>query len=148
IFRRYQQINYRPPSLSLHGNSPRYTPWAAHLPPLCASILMTDINSCTKVLLGICLERADLGATPPIFGFAQYVSTLALLVVVFNVSDFRYRFRLLLTRLPVRNIAFGVGASIGVLILLIDIWFNNAWLIPARLNFHNNLRAVLAVVFI
>lgn len=106
------------------------------------------MTSCAKVIWGICLEPATIGEAVPIFGFAQYISTLALLVVVFNVSDFRYRFRLLLTRLPVRSIAFSVATSVGALILLIDVWFHNAWWIPAKLNSHNNLRAALAVVFL
>ena len=113
-----------------------------------ATAMNDATTTCANVLLHICFERAELGSAPTIFGFAQYVSTLALLVVVFNVSDFRYRFRLLLARFPVRPIAFTIGATIGALILLIDVWFQNAWWIPAKLNSHNNLRAFLAAVFL
>ena len=86
------------------------------------------------------------GATS-IFGFAQYISTLALLVVVFNVSDFRYRFRLFLTRLNARRFAFITSAAIGLLFLLVDLWFQNRWLIPAKINSHNNIRSALAGAF-
>jgi len=53
---------------------------------------------------GFHLEPAT-SDTSSVFGLAQFLSTLALLVVVLNVSDFRYRYRLSITRYDVRWIA-------------------------------------------
>ncbi len=82
-----------------------------------------------------------------LFGFSEYLAALALLLVILSNSDFKYRFRLSLTTFNAQKFAFLVSFLIGFLILLIDAWFNNGWLIPARLNNANNLRLFLALFF-
>ncbi len=82
------------------------------------------------------------------FGFAQFLSTLALLVVVFNVSDFRYRYRLSVLRYNVRIIAIVTSIFVATGLLIADIWFNNGFEIFTFLNNYSNITIFLATIFL
>lgn len=94
------------------------------------------------------LIPAKIPNTGSIFGFAEYIASLALLLVILMASDFRYRYRLSLTKRDLKEVGLWVGSTIGVLILAIDVWFQNGWPIPKLLANPNNLKAVLAVAFL
>jgi len=83
-----------------------------------------------------------------IFNLSDYLATLALFFVIITVSDFRHRFRLLVTAPPCIPIAFTISFGIGFLILIIDFWFSNNWLTPAAMNNSNNIKVVLALLFL
>ena len=90
-------------------------------------------------------------ATAPsqsLFGLAEYLTALALLFVVLTVSDFRYRYRLQVTRLNLIKTSFYVAFGIGFIILAIDAWVSNGWLVPAILNSANNIKLLLALLFL
>ncbi|WP_363346257.1 hypothetical protein [Methylocystis echinoides] len=86
--------------------------------------------------------------TSSVFGLAQFLSTLALLVVVFNVSDFRYRYRLHVTRYDVRRIAILTASTIACILLLTEFWFQNALPLPHFLNHYGNIKIILAAFFL
>jgi len=67
---------------------------------------------------------------PKIFGFAEFVSSLALLVIVYTVTDIRYRFRIAITPLPLYRLTFILIAVIGVESLLTEIWMAEGWWVP------------------
>ncbi|MBM3577267.1 MAG: hypothetical protein FJX40_06310 [Alphaproteobacteria bacterium] len=96
---------------------------------------------------GFQLEPA-ISDTSSVFGLAQFLSTLALLVVVFNVSDFRYRYRLYVTRYDIRKAAILTASAIAGVLLLTEFWFQNALPIPRFLNHYSNIKIVLAAVFL
>jgi hypothetical protein len=83
-----------------------------------------------------------------LFGLAPFVSTLALLVVVLNVADYRYRFRLSVRKYNLRRVGFVVSGLIAFGLLLTDVWFNNRLPILHCLNNYNNITSALAFVFI
>jgi hypothetical protein len=67
---------------------------------------------------------------PPvsIFSFANFISALALLIIMYTLVDIRYRFRIAIARLPLINISlihlsFGVIILIGFGTLITDYWF-------------------------
>lgn len=95
----------------------------------------------------VCFEPATT-AMSPLFGFAEFLSIMALLFVVLTLSDFRYRFRLLVTRYDLKKVAIYTSFGIGAAILIIDLWFYNSWWIPVRLNDQNNLKFFLAIIFL
>jgi hypothetical protein len=68
-------------------------------------------------------------AGPRIFGFAEFISALALLVIVFTVVDFRYKFRLQVAPTPLFRVTFGVIGAIGILTLLTEVWVAQDWLV-------------------
>ncbi|MBD9478504.1 hypothetical protein [Pseudoxanthomonas sp. PXM02] len=76
--------------------------------------------------LGICTEalRSD-GAR--LFGFAEYLAALALIVVLWTIVEPRYRLRLEVAKIDIRRAAFYVIAAVGVLTLITDLWRAQGW---------------------
>lgn|GEM_PF-2109973 len=66
-------------------------------------------------------------ADPKIFGFAEYIAALALMVLAWTTVDYRYRFHVETARYDVRRIAFTVIAAVGLLTLITDVWRASAW---------------------
>ena len=94
------------------------------------------------------LITSEVPTSGSIFGFAEYLSALALFLVVMTVSDFRFRYRLSLTRIDLRRVGFGLGFGVGAAVLAIDVWFQNGLPIPRVFANPNNLKAALALVFL
>jgi hypothetical protein len=83
-----------------------------------------------------------------VFTFANFIAALALLLVVMIAADFRYRYRLSLTRRNLRRIGYWVGLGVGVSLLSTDLWYQNNLPIPQFLANPNNLKAALGFVFL
>lgn len=83
-----------------------------------------------------------------IFGFPEFLTALALLMLVYGVSDARYRFRIHVAPLPLPKITFWSIVVIGGASLLIDVWYAEAWPTTAGLVGRAGLQAVLAVAFL
>ena len=96
---------------------------------------------------GFSLEPAA-SDTSNVFGLAQFLSSLALLVVVFNVSDFRYRYRLYVTRYNLSKVAIYTASMVAGALLLTEVWFQNALPIPHCLNHYANIKIALAGIFL
>jgi len=90
-------------------------------------------------------------SSPPtsgsIFGFSEYLASLALFLVVVSSSDFRFRFRLACDHTDLRILGSWLAALIGFFLLLTDVWFQNNLPVPKILANANNIKAVLAIVF-
>ncbi|MFM0263112.1 hypothetical protein [Paraburkholderia sediminicola] len=67
---------------------------------------------------------------PKFFGFAEYLASLALMVLAWTTADVRYQFRVRAAPLPLIPIAYGVVAGVGALTLLTDLWRAAGWLVP------------------
>jgi len=91
-------------------------------------------------------------ASPPetgsIFGLAEYLASLALFLVVMTTSDFRYSYRLSLTRFDLRKVGLWIGLGVGVVILVTDVWFQNGFPVPKLLSNANNIKAVVGFVYL
>ncbi len=81
---------------------------------------------CYKV---ICFVPLDANA-PKIFGFTEFLTALALMVLAWTIADVRYRFRIQTAPLALQKITFSVVAAVGVLTLLTDLWRAEEWLVP------------------
>jgi hypothetical protein len=97
---------------------------------------------------GFRLEPAKVAGSAHIFGIGEFISALALLVIVDTVSDFRYRYRFAVQRLNVQTLGIWVAATIGALLLLTECWFQNSLPIPRFINSYGNLKIFLAVAFL
>lgn len=65
-----------------------------------------------------------------IFGFSEYISALALIVLAWTTVDYRYRLHVQTSAINVRLLAFyGVGC-IGLLTLATDLWRASGWFVP------------------
>ena len=67
---------------------------------------------------------------PKFFGFSEFLTGLALLVLAWTIADVRYRFRVNTAPIPLQRITFSVVGVIGVLTLLTDWWRAEQWLVP------------------
>lgn len=67
---------------------------------------------------------------PTIFGFSEFLTGLALMVVAWTIADVRYRFRVRTAPLPIERLSFWVVAAVGTLTLLTDLWRSERWLVP------------------
>jgi len=83
-----------------------------------------------------------------LFGVGEYLASLALFLVVMTISDFRYAYRLALTRFDLRVLGYWLGLTVGLLILVTDIWFGNRWPIPKLLSNENWIKGLLALVYL
>jgi hypothetical protein len=91
---------------------------------------------------------AEAPTSRSIFGLAEYLASLALFLVVINISDFRYSYRLSLTRINLRKFGFMITLIVGLSILVTDIWFENGLPIPKLFSSENNVKAALGFVFL
>ena len=80
--------------------------------------------------MGICIELAPIDASAPkFFGFSEFLTSLALMVLAWTTSDVRYRFRIDCAPIPLKGITFWVVVIVGVLTLLTDLWRAERWLV-------------------
>lgn len=77
----------------------------------------------------ICFIPLDATASK-LFGFSEFLSGLALMVLVWTIADVRYRFRVRTAPIPLQGITFAVVVGVGVLTLLTDLWRAEQWLVP------------------
>ena len=79
-----------------------------------------------KCFLGIRFVKPPSGFEPSVFNFAIFISALALLVIVYTITDIRYRFRVAIAPIPLAKLTFFLIGFIGFGTLLTDIWFPNS----------------------
>ncbi len=84
---------------------------------------------CVDYLFGICLVPAN--GSISLFGFKDFIAALAFLVIIYTISDIRYRFRLAITPIPLFMITYVLIIVIGFGTLLTDIWISEKWLVPS-----------------
>lgn len=78
----------------------------------------------------LCFAPPIKSDVPRIFGFAEFISALALLVITYTLVDVRYRFRLAIAPTPLYRRTFAVIGLIGVETLLTEVWLAQGWWLP------------------
>jgi hypothetical protein len=81
---------------------------------------------CTWNLWGLCLVRAG-SNTETIFGFSEFLSGLAMLIIVYTITDFRYKFRVSVSRLNFNKFVYFLIVGIGIGTLITEIWVAQSW---------------------
>lgn len=102
---------------------------------------------CDLVILGVCLSRPP-ADTASIFGFPEFLTALALLVLVFNSTDPLYKFRIAVAPLPLIPITFICTLVIGLGALINDLWFAQRWYAPALGVSKAEIQAALGSLFL
>ena len=77
-----------------------------------------------------CFEPLSKISTPKIFGFSEFLAAVALLAVVYTISDVRYKFRIAVTPGSLYVTTFALIAIIGLQTLLTEIWIIEGWWVP------------------
>lgn len=93
----------------------------------------------------ICFARlaAD---EPRFFGFAEFLTALALMVLAWTTTDARYRFRVRAAPFALQRLTFWLVSAVGVLSLLADLWRAERWFVPVGPLSHSVWQAALAGV--
>lgn len=77
-----------------------------------------------------CFERVITSPATKIFGFSEFLTAVALLTVVFMITDVRYKFRIAVTPGSLYFTTFFLIAIIGLQTLLTEIWIVEGWWVP------------------
>ncbi|HHA2980389.1 TPA: hypothetical protein ACOFDS_003104 [Stenotrophomonas maltophilia] len=77
----------------------------------------------------VCFFHLD-PASPKIFGFAELLAGLALIVVAWTIADYRFKFRIATAPIPVMRISSWTVIGVSALALLTDLWRAEGWLVP------------------
>lgn len=83
-----------------------------------------------------------------IFGFAEFISALALLVIVYTIADIRYHFRIAIASVPLFELTYILIAVIGFGTLLANVWFSEAWQLPINYQLYIFLQVVFGATFL
>jgi hypothetical protein len=103
--------------------------------------------ACLTRLLGVCFVTPAPRPQQPVFGFAQFLTVFALLMVAYTLSDARYRFRLAVAPIPLIKLTFILSGFIGVTTLLTSIWFVEQWPVPSFFTSQAITQGVLGLLF-
>ncbi|OGI46832.1 MAG: hypothetical protein A2637_07015 [Candidatus Muproteobacteria bacterium RIFCSPHIGHO2_01_FULL_65_16] len=101
---------------------------------------------CVDSFLGICFVAAN--STASLFGFKDFIAALALLIIIYTVSDIRYRFRVSVSPIPLFKISYALIGLIGFGTLATDIWISEKWLVPDSLITTAIWQGTLAALFL
>jgi hypothetical protein len=104
--------------------------------------------ACLKKIVGICLEKASPPSDVTIFGFSEFVTALALLILIYQFTDVRYRFRIAVAPIRLNHLALYATLLIGFGTLYTDLWFAKKILIPHFLNDHAALQGMWGIIFL
>lgn len=83
-----------------------------------------------------------------IFGFSDFISVLALMIVVYTITDIKYRFRVSVSSIPLFRITYIFIIIIGLATLLIDVWYANKYQIFSFLDHPILIQGILAFLFL
>ncbi len=109
----------------------------------------TEINSSNLGTWNVSLVPADAEKMQmPIFGFAEFIGAMALLAIVYTMSDLRYKFRATVAPIPLKALTFFSSILIGGGTLVSNWWFAEGWLIPNFLNSLPTMQTFLGMVFL
>lgn len=84
---------------------------------------------CEEQVWFFCLAEATGNAQSSFFGFGEYITSVALLVIVFTITDLRHRFRVLVAPGNLYRQAFIVIGTVGIFVLLKDLWIAEKWIV-------------------
>lgn len=84
-----------------------------------------------------------------IFGFSEFLAAIALLAVVYTITDFRYKFRIAVTPGFLHVSTFVLIALIGLQTLLTEIWIAEGWWVPKTVWItHNTWQGIFGLLFL
>ena len=101
---------------------------------------------CVDSFWGICFVATN--STTSLFGFKDFIAALALLIIIYTVSDIRYRFRVSVAPIPLFKITYALIGLIGFGTLATDIWISQKWLVPDSLITTAIWQGILAALFL
>ena len=84
-----------------------------------------------------------------IFGFSEFLAAIALLAVVYTITDFRYKFRIAVTPGYLYVSTFILIAIIGLQTLLTEVWIAESWWVPKTAWItHHTWQGIFGLLFL
>lgn len=77
-----------------------------------------------------CFEPISKSPATKIFGFSEFLAAIALLAVIYTISDIRYKFRIAVTPGSLYVTTFVIIGIIGLQTLLTEVWIAQGWWVP------------------
>lgn len=106
-------------------------------------------DGCTFKFLTICFEQAWIDPTVTnLFGFSEFLATVAIITIAYNIIDERYKFRVEVSRFSFHKLIFYITAVFGFYLLMLGVWFNENLPIPSFLNNYYYHQFVVALVIL
>ncbi|BEV17407.1 hypothetical protein HBDW_41950 [Herbaspirillum sp. DW155] len=94
------------------------------------------------------VESASSKMQMPIFGYAEFVAAMALLAVVYTITDLRYKFRARVAPIPLYQLTAVFSVVIGVGALVSNYWFSEELPIWHFLNSLALIQSILGAIFL
>jgi hypothetical protein len=85
---------------------------------------------CLYEVAGICFAKPENPQLLEIFGFSEFVTALALLIIVYTTSNAVYKFRLSIARFSFLKFGLPVIILIGLSLLFMEVWLSEQWIMP------------------
>lgn len=104
------------------------------------------MTHCATSFWGICF--VPVSTTASLFGFKDFIAALALLIIIYTISDIRYRFRVAISPTPLFKFSYAFIILIGFWTLSTDIWISEKWLVPDSLLTAAVWQGTLAALFL
>lgn len=101
---------------------------------------------CDNSIWSICFVPVT--TTASIFGFKDFIAALALLIIIYTISDIRYRFRVSVAPTSLFMMSYVLIGLIGFGTLATDIWISEKWLVPDSLITAAIWQGTLAALFL
>jgi hypothetical protein len=83
-----------------------------------------------------------------LFGFAEFITALAVLLALFSMTSVRYRFRVKITPfVPIDKFAYYSFIFVGVFTLILEYFYAKGWRLPEIFSNSLNMQAFLGALF-
>ena len=91
--------------------------------PVCTKFLGVAIMVAVeeKCFGAVCFIKLPEGI-PQVFGFSEYMTGLAVMVIAWTLADYRYHFRLETAAFPIKPVSFWALVCLGLLTIATDLW--------------------------
>lgn len=102
-------------------------------------------EECISETLGLCWQSANRAQHSSMFGFAEFLTIVAIFAVAYNISDHRYKFRIGIAPVPLLTLLFHVTIWSAVTLVAVKIWFDYNFPIPRIVNNPQMFEAIIAL---
>ncbi|WP_155400413.1 hypothetical protein [Vibrio campbellii] len=110
-------------------------------------ILMEMIVKCTSDFLSICWVSAN-SNIEPFFGFSDFMSALALIFVMYTVTDYRYKIKVNIYKVNLQLIAYLSMILVGLGLLIGEVWTSSSLPVPKWFPSYSFWQATLSLYFV
>ena len=101
---------------------------------------------CTYQIWNFCF--VPVVGSSSLFGFKDFIAALALLIIIYTMSDVRYRFRVAVAPIPLYKLTFLIVSIVGFGTLATDIWISEKYLVPDSYLTTSIWEGILAALFL